>query len=58
MLTSQLNRLPGRNWLSAWSVLLASALQINFRFAHHPPTISKHYATIVTNLAVHIRPGL
>jgi hypothetical protein len=29
-----------------------------FRFARHPPTISKHDATIVTNLAVQIRFGL
>jgi len=31
---------------------------VSFRFARHPPTISKHYATHATNLAAHIRDAL
>jgi hypothetical protein len=33
-------------------------LEERIKGTRHPPTISKHYATIISNLAVHIRLGL
>ena len=38
--------------------LEADLVLIKASVTRFPPMISKHYATIVTNLAVHIRVGL